>query len=137
MARLYLDANILIYLNEGHEEFEIAAEQLLKRAISAGDEIVISDLCLCECLLGATKKGNQTAVERYNFLADPSQGDFTLIETTISAFETVPDLAAEYGLKLVDAMHLSLALQAGCDAFATNDGGFARADDVIDIVRLD
>ena len=136
VRRLYLDTNILIYLIEGHREFGQAAWQLIADAEAMGAEICTSDLAVCEALIQPYKSKNTDLIKDFEAFLDPDQSQLSLIEFLPSALEQVPELAASCGLKLVDAMHLSLALQAGCDGFATNDRGFESAETLIDIIPL-
>jgi len=133
--RIYLDANILIYLIEGHSEYTPIVGKMLIDLEKRGGVPIISDLCRCECLIGPAKQGNQALVRRYEDAFNDAT-EFEFIDFMPSTLEQVPDLAAQCGLKILDAMHLSLALQAGCDGFATNDRGFESAETLIDIISL-
>lgn len=138
MARVYLDANILIYIIEGHPDFGDAAIDLINKLNDNRTTAIVSDLAICECLMGAYKQGNQALIDQHLAFFEEAQGSalFQAVEFMPSALEQVPELAANYGLKILDAMHLSLALQVGCDAFATNDKGFAQAEAALDIIGL-
>ena len=63
--RVYLDTNILIYLIEGHPEFHGAVLSLFSEANQQGTRLVVSDLCQCECLMGAHKIQDQDLVRAY------------------------------------------------------------------------
>ena len=135
--RIYLDANIVIYLVEGHPEFFGPVRRLFNTATEQDWTFVLSDLCRCECLIGAARSKNPKLLALYEAFFEEAETLMESVALHSAALESVPDLAAQCGLKLVDAMHLSLALQAGCDGFATNDRGFEAADALIDLVELD
>ena len=134
-SRVYLDTNVLIYLIEGHAEFLPRVAEMMLGTKKSGGTLILSELCKCECLIGPMKNGRDDLVEKYE-AAFEELTDVEYMGFDSSALEQVPEIAALCGLKLVDAMHLSLALQAGCDGFVTNDRGFDRADDLIDLIRL-
>ncbi len=117
--RVYFDANIFIYLLEGHREFWsqiFIIEQLL---LNGHMEVVTSDLTYTEILPLPARMGDERAMQR--------------IVTYLSAFETLPItreitihagiLRGETGMKSPDALHVAAALHGQCQTLITNDAG--------------
>ena len=120
--KIYLDANIIIYLMEGFEPFTPILSSLLK-AIEAGQiTCVTSEMTVAEVLVRPFK---QDAVELVKVYTD-ALNDKRLLTLQPVAYQTLMDAAfvrAETGMKLPDAIHVATAVQSGCDIFLTNDKG--------------
>jgi len=51
--------------------------------------------------------------------------------------ESAADLRARYNLRTPDALHVATAIDAGCDAFLTNDTGIKRVQEIAVLVLDD
>ncbi len=129
MSRFYLDSNVLIYVVEQPPRFGERAVAFLTGALRNGDEIVISDLALAESVYGAVKKGLSAHVEAYGRLTQDARR-LTLAAVNSNALASAARLGPGVGLKLVDAIHLATAMDAGCAGFVTNDRAFAKVTDI-------
>ena len=120
--KIYLDANIIIYLMEGFEPFAPILSQLLE-AIEAGQiTCVTSEMTLAEVLVRPFKQEVVGLVKVYT----DALNDKRLLTLQPVAYQTLMDAAfarAETGMKLPDAIHVATAVQSSCDVFLTNDKG--------------
>jgi len=118
MARVYLDACMIIDLVEGSAEQQKALKMALK-----GQDIVSSELARLESLIGALRSKHNAYLETYRkfFLG------CTIISMDRAVFELATDLRVQYAIKTPDALHLAAALHGGCADFLTNDKRLAAA----------
>ena len=134
ISRLYVDANIFIYLAEGRGPEHDKVAELLKDAAARDIRLVTSEVTIAECLYGAFKQGNEELASLYRDLL--SSG--VVVETVSGEpvlFEYAAHVAARFSLKLIDAMHVAAAIVFECDALVTNDRGL-RAPDNLKMIRL-
>jgi predicted nucleic acid-binding protein len=125
MSRIYFDTNILAYLSEYPSTFGPVAEAFLARCLRAKQQIVTSDLAVAEWIYGVFKQGRPDIAEAYRLtVADGSQ--FRRLPVTSAAFDLAPRIGPGFGLKLLDALHLATAIEAGCAGFVTNDRAFDK-----------
>ncbi len=120
--KIYLDANIIIYLLEGFEPFAPTLSRLLE-AIELGQVTCItSEMTVAEVLVRPFK---QEATDLIKIYMD-ALNDKRLVALQPITYQTLTDAAfarAETGMKLPDAIHVATAIQNGCDIFLTNDKG--------------
>jgi predicted nucleic acid-binding protein len=129
MRRIYFDSNILIYLAEYPPIFGPIAEAFLAEALRSGHQIVTSDLAVAEWVYGATKHGRSDVADYYRqVIAETSQ--FQCVRVSAAAFELASVFGPRLGLKLLDAVHIFVAIENGCATFVTNDLSFARVVDI-------
>lgn len=125
--RIYLDANLYIYIFEGIEIYRTRMVELLS-AIERRDAIVIaSELLFTEILPRPVKEGRQDRVERYLELIRNTPR-IKLVPVDRSVILRSVHLRADFGLRSMDALHLATALVHGCETFITNDQGLARVE---------
>lgn len=133
-SRLYLDANIIIYLQEGAPEIQEAVVTVVSSAVSRGAVLVTSEISIVECLHGALKRKNNALAQSYRaFFADEKAIATTPVRAAI--LELAAEVGAEYGLKTIDAIHVASAMATGCDMFLTNDMRLRAPTDLV-VVRL-
>ena len=120
--KIYLDANIIIYLMEGFEPCAPILSSLLE-AIEAGQiTCVTSEMTVAEVLVRPFKQDATDLVKTYI----DALNDIRLLTLQPIAYQTLMDAAfarAKTGMKLPDAVHVATAVQSGCDVFLTNDKG--------------
>lgn len=117
--RLYLDSAPIIYTVEQTPGFYGAVDRLLSRASLV---LVASDLTRMECRVKPMREGNLGLLEDFEEFFDE------VVEELLPLSREGVNLATEirarygfYGFKVPDSLHLATALEAGCDAFLTND----------------
>jgi predicted nucleic acid-binding protein len=118
--RVYVDTNIIIYMLEGYVAHATALDDI-KDSIATGECVFITgDVTLCEALVVPFRENRTDLIALYRrFLED--SGVFQLVATTRDIYVRASFYRAEFGLKTPDAIHVASAVDAGCDAFLTND----------------
>ena len=120
--RVYLDANLFIYLLEA-DDYPLQRDAVagVFRMLDTGKMTgVVSEFALGEILPHPLRHGRQDQVDAYREI-------FT-IKTALNVFPVsleVIDAAAvirvHSSIKMPDALHLATALEHGCEIFLTND----------------
>lgn len=110
--RLALDADVCIYAVN-----ETPWTQAVRRAITEADELVGSVLLPAEVLAKPMRAGSSTEYEAVMQLLRGVR----LVEAGLPVVALATTVAAEHGLRAVDAVHLASALHARADAFLTNN----------------
>jgi predicted nucleic acid-binding protein len=81
---------------------------------------VTSVVTLAEVLVAPLARGDLQLAAQYRAIFDYG-GSLRLEPITRMTAERAADLRVRYRLRLGDALQVALALQAGCEAFLTND----------------
>jgi len=118
--KIYLDANIIIYLLEGFEPFTSSLSRLLE-AIEAGQvRCVTSEMTVAEVLVRPFRQESAKLIKTYI----DALNDKRLVTLQPITYQTLTDAAftrAQTGMKLPDAIHVATAVQGGCAIFLSND----------------
>lgn len=125
VAALGVDTAPFIYFVERHADFGPLIRPIFDRADHAELQIIASVIALLEVLVMPLQKGRRDIQDTYRAMFLNTRQVVTLSVTATIA-ERAALLRAEYSLRTPDAIHLATALEAGCDAFLTNDRGLAR-----------
>lgn len=122
------DADVLIYAAaEGHELGSRVLPLLLTDEVRVG-----STMLLPELLAKPLRDGQEDEVIALGELL----GTLSLLPCTETVGELTAVLAAQYGLRPMDAVHLATAVDAGADRFITNNSrDFDSRIVEIDVVR--
>lgn len=119
MTRVYLDANIMVYLVENTPKAGEVRQLLLQ---ISNPQPYFSDLALCECLVMPLHANNHALVLAYEqFFKEISR-----IRNSQRVFRLTAELRARSSLRTPDALHLAYALSAPCDVFLTGDQRLAQ-----------
>jgi len=122
-ARVYLDANIIIYAVEGYESHADRIKSVL-RAMTEGEiKAVTSDLTLAEVLVKPKRDANTNLEEAYRRFLQPTDS-LRNSAITREILEAAAGIRATSVLKLPDAIHFASAINQNCDSFLTNDERF-------------
>ncbi len=117
VRNLAIDSMILIYLLEGNELFSKQA----KAQLEVAENIILSTLALGEILVGFEKTKNKGTKLRFLSFVE-SYSKLQMIGFGKQEAMVFSELRAKYPqIKAPDAMHLSVAIASGADAFLTND----------------
>jgi predicted nucleic acid-binding protein len=123
--RAYLDANFFIYLAEGFAPVSAAVARLAAM-IGAGELAAFtSELTLAETLVVPHRKGDLALIRLDTDLVSSRDG-LTVVPVTRTIWLGAAAERASGPFKLPDAVPIATARQSACDAFLTNDRGFAR-----------
>ncbi|MCC6572778.1 MAG: type II toxin-antitoxin system VapC family toxin [Planctomycetes bacterium] len=120
--RIYLDSCVAIYAVESASHQGPAVTKLISQHQTT-HEFCASDLVRMECRVVPLRTGNNALLGEYErFLAST-----TRLDITPQVFELATELRARHALKTPDAIHLAVALAAGCAEVWTNDGRWSVA----------
>lgn len=132
--KIYIDSNIVIYFVEGAKVFRDKAIEFFQYAELKGIDIVTSEISISECLYGAYKRENDEISEKYReIFYDIDMFQLVPIEREI--VEGAAKIGARNTLKLIDAIHLTSALDTECDVLITNDRGI-RSTENLKVVQM-
>jgi predicted nucleic acid-binding protein len=116
---VYLDANIVIYLVEGHPAWGPKALARITQLRASGDQIAVGEASRLECLVGPYILGDpKILADCAAFFQAP---DIMVFPLTAAVCERAARIRAMYNLKPLDALHLATAIEHGCGLFLTND----------------
>jgi len=136
ITRLYLDSNIFIYLLEGEDQFSVPVGEILEEADARGVTLVTSEFAICECLIGAHRRGDPELIAQYEAMFEEASQSIEILPAQSRVLVRAPDIAGALRLKILDALHVASALIAGCDGFLTNDAGIPSIDGQLTRVGL-
>ncbi len=111
MARVALDADLLIaFLDPGDAQHERAIEELRPR-LTAGDELLIGATVYAEVIVRPLQQGNAATVDGF---LDAAGVRFVIVDRAVA--RRAAELRAEHSsLRLPDAMSLATALVSDAD----------------------
>jgi uncharacterized protein len=125
MARVYLDACIVIYLIQGPQELSTAILQAMRPEEGEPAAVFASDLTRLECRVRPLREGDDELLHQFDdFFASK---DLTRIPITTEVFDLATELRSLHGTKTPDALHLAAAILGGCQEFWTNDHRLSAA----------
>ncbi|HZU08664.1 MAG TPA: type II toxin-antitoxin system VapC family toxin [Pseudacidobacterium sp.] len=120
MSRIFWDTNLFIYLFEDYGKHSRAVENLRRRMLERGDQLVTSSLTIGEILTKPHSVGNHLACEEYE---EAIRATALVVNFDILAARNFAKLRAqnEINIRPPDAIQLACAATAGVDLFLTND----------------
>ncbi len=129
MRRLYLETAPLIYYVEENPIYVAKMDVIITAIEDRPIEAVSSVITLTEVLTHPFRQGNIRLEQDYRDILLNSSG-FRLLSVTSQIAESAADLRARYNLRTPDALHVATSIDAGCDAFLTNDAGINRVREI-------
>lgn len=129
VQRLGTDTAPLIYFIEGHPEYKSLVRVVFQRAEAGEIELFTSTLTLTEVLAHPLEKQAEEIAKAYKTILLESP-HLHLFNVDIRTAEKAAELRARYHLKTPDAIQITVAIQAGCEAFLTNDKNHKRVQEV-------
>jgi predicted nucleic acid-binding protein len=129
VRRLFLDRAPVIYYVEENTRYLPLVETVFDRLDTNALTAVTSPVTLAECLV-APYRSNETELRQVfaDVIVSGSNTEFVPIDRTIA--DKAGELRARHNLTLTDAFQIATALNAGCDAFLTNDISLKRITDL-------
>ena len=118
--RVYLDANLYIYLFEGIAEYRQLLADLTAEIDRRNIAVIASELIFVELLPRPLRDGQRALVASYLELMQRTPR-ITLVPVDRRVIERAVQLRADLDLRSMDALHLATALVHDCDMFLTND----------------
>ncbi|MGA0234755.1 MAG: type II toxin-antitoxin system VapC family toxin [Alphaproteobacteria bacterium] len=134
--RVYLDANVIIYLVEKNSDYHGLVHQILRELRLEGVDLISSELVVSECLMGAVRRDNEAVLLAYERFFDGDRFGIELQPVSARVLWTAPQVSVDFKLDLPDALHFATALDQGCDGFLTNDKGFTDGEPFPIVYRL-
>ena len=133
ITTLGFDTAPFIYFIERHPTYIDRVRAIFQRVDSGVVIGYSSMITLTETLTQPKQTGNRHLEQAYRSVLLHSR-NFTLLPITAVIAERAADLRARYRIRTPDALQLAGALDVGCQAFVTNDGGLKRVTDLRVIV---
>jgi len=118
--RLYLDANVFIYVVEGSPEHDAFLGGLLDLLGTGDTTAVTSELTLAEVLAKPFEENRTDLADIYEEMVAPSAW-LDMVPVNRAVLLRAARLRAELKLRLPDAIHVASAVAAGCELFLSND----------------
>lgn len=118
--RVYVDANVFIYVVEQSVEHAGFVGGLLDLLDAGESEAVTSELTLAEVLVKPFESGRTDIAEIYEEMIAPSAW-LSVVPVERAILVEAARLGPALGLRLPDAIHVASAVAARCDLFLTND----------------
>ncbi|MFL5259123.1 MAG: type II toxin-antitoxin system VapC family toxin [Hyphomicrobiales bacterium] len=131
--RIYLDANVFIYAFEDYPAYHDDCAAILDAVDGGQFEGVASELVFLE-ILPKPFLTDVALAERYVDTLESVEALF-LVPVTRSIALRAAVIRAETRSAAPDAIHLSTAIETGCDGFVTNDRSIRSP--VLEVIRLD
>jgi len=132
--RVYIDTNIFVYFLERHEQyFEVVLPffQLFNEGRSLA---YTGDAAVAETLYKPYQVDDLLRVNEFKtFFSDDEF--ITVLPHTTKVFELTAEIAPKQRMKMIDALHYSTAIMAGCQFLLTNDAGF-QSSPRIEVIQL-
>lgn len=127
--KVFLDSAIIIYYVEQHPVYAPLLQEVFERVSEGSLVAVCSAVTLAECLIAPLRQNNRQAYQAFiGVILHARNTSFVSIDSSIS--QRAAELRVQYNLTLTDAFQVAAALQAGCDAFLTNDRELRRVNEV-------
>ncbi len=119
VTKLFLDTAPVIYFVEANPNYLQVIESIFEK-IDNGLAAITSPVTLAECLVVPCRLGSTQLQQDFtDLIVDTNNITFTSIDKAIA--QSAADIRARYNFSLPDALQISVAISAGCDAFLTND----------------
>jgi predicted nucleic acid-binding protein len=125
LNRIFLDTAPVIYYVENNPRYIASVKTVFDRVDAGLLTVVTSPVTLAECLIAPYRLG-LTRLQQ-DFIDLIVYGHNTLfISIDHERARQAAELRAHYNLTLTDALQISVAMGAGCEAFLTNDAQLRR-----------
>jgi predicted nucleic acid-binding protein len=129
VSRMGLDTPPVIYFVEAHPTYDSLVTEVFLRGSKGLFALITSVITLTEVLTGPIRSGDIHLQREYrNHLLYST--DFTTLSISPDIAERAAALRARFTLRTPDALQIATALEAGCEAFLTNDGALKRVTDL-------
>jgi predicted nucleic acid-binding protein len=133
---VFLDTAPVIYFVEKNPDFSEKVQSIFSKLDERTLTAVVSPITLAECLVLPYKIPNPDIAQIFSELLVNSENVLFYPIDEVTA-DKAAELRAHYNITLTDAFQLSIAIQAKCDAFLTNDADLKRVTEIPIIVLAD
>jgi predicted nucleic acid-binding protein len=129
VRRLGVEAAPFIYFAERRSGYVAKMRAVFQRVTDGEVAVVASTITLTETLAKPLREKADDLVAAYRAMLGETPG--VLLQPVDSATaDRAAGLRARYNLKTPDALHVATAIEAGCDAFLTNDRDLRRVTEI-------
>ena len=118
MSRVFWDTYLFIYLFEDYKGLSKKTEELRKKMLTRGDQLLTSTLTVGEVLVKPMEQGANDICLRYERAITSAA---LVIPFDLKAAKVYASLRQDRTLRAPDAVQLSCAASVGVDLFVTND----------------
>ena len=129
VQQIALDTAPLIYFIERHPAYFERMLLIMHSVDQGGMRAVSSTITLAEVLVQPLRAESSDLAKQYEEVLTNSH-NFRLEPVTASVARLAASLRGRYALKMPDALHVATAIEAGCDAFLTNDAAIKRVTEI-------
>jgi len=136
VSRLYIDASPLIYFVERNPAYVDRVRAIIEQVDAGSLEGVSSVMVLTEVLAHPIRL-KESGIQRAYHRILRNSTNFRLIPLQESTAVEAANFRAHYNLRTPDALHIATALEAGCEAFLTNDHALRRVSEIRALVLDD
>lgn len=124
--RVYFDTSVLIYFFDKNPLFFPAIAPFIV-ACDRGEFVgVTGDAAVCELMVHPYRSKNPAEISRGKSFFN-RKNFITVVRHGADMFDTASQLRGVGSLKMMDALHYSTAIHAGCQFFITRDIDFQSA----------
>jgi uncharacterized protein len=118
VSRIFWDTNLFVYLFEDYKALSKTTEELRKKMLARGDQLLTSTLTIGEVLVKPLEQGAMNVCQQYEKAITSTA---LVIPFDLKAARIYASLRQDRTLRAPDAVQLSCAASAGVDLFVTND----------------
>ncbi|HLZ10745.1 MAG TPA: PIN domain-containing protein [Chloroflexota bacterium] len=136
VSRLGVDTAPVIYFIEGNPHFDDTVRSVFEHFGQANLTDITSVITLAEVLVQTHARQDKHLQDHYREILLRSN-DFQTLPIDPAAADRAAEWRARYHLRLPDALQLAVALNAGCEAFLTNDRVFQHVTDLRVLILAD
>lgn len=126
---LGIDTAPIIYFIEANPSLDRLVTGVFERIAKGECAGVTSVITITEVLTMPLRSGDKKLQKQYIELLRNSE-NFTTLPVTISIAEKAAGLRARHALRTPDAIQIATAMEAGCQAFLTNDLKIKRVEGI-------
>lgn len=118
--KVYVDTNVFIFFAENHPAFAHPIREVFFAFAQGRLTLATSEVTLAEVLVMPMRRGRRDLIKVYDELLAPRPG-FDCVPASKAILRRSATMRAATSFKLVDAIHLATAAEAGCDVLLTED----------------
>ena len=119
MRRIYWDTMLYAYWLEDNNKLSQRVQQIHQTMLQRSDTLCSSLFVLGELLVGPAKANDMAAYSSIQQFFDSDA--ISMLPHTTQAVHLFAELRANHGVKVLDALHLSISAAGGVDLFLTHD----------------
>lgn len=125
VRRLAIDTTPVIYFVEAHPRYDTLVTDVFQRIADGRMIGVTSTVTLCEVLVQPVQQNDDALQQSYlDLILHSANFEVHYIDAAIAVRAAA--LRARHRLRTPDALQVAVALNAGCEAFLTNDIALQR-----------